>query len=119
MLGIDEYLTGERKDQDNEYIEFKKFYQRIFKRTGCRYLTWLKQSQEERLNIYIFGHSLDVTDKDILRQLILARHAHTTIFYIHKSDLKNQIKNLVKVIGEDELIERAYGSHITIHFKKV
>ena len=65
MLGIDEYLTGERKDQDNEYIEFKKFYQRIFKRTGCRYLTWLKQSQEERLNIYIFGHSLDVTDKDI------------------------------------------------------
>ncbi len=32
-LGIDEYLTGERKDQDNEYIEFKKFYQRIFKRT--------------------------------------------------------------------------------------
>ena len=119
VLGIDEYLTGERKDQDNEYIEFKKFYQRIFKRTGCRYLTWLKQSQEERLNIYIFGHSLDVTDKDILRQLILARHAHTTIFYIHKSDLKNQIKNLVKVIGEDELIERAYGSHITIHFKKV
>ena len=119
VLGIDEYLTGERKDQDNEYIEFKKFYQRIFKRTGCRYLTWLKQSQEERLNIYIFGHSLDVTDKDILRQLILARHAYTTIFYIHKSDLKNQIKNLVKVIGEDELIERAYGSHITIHFKKV
>ena len=111
-------MTGERKNQDNEYIEFKKFYQRIFKSTGCRYLTWLKQSQEERLNIYIFGHSLDVTDKDILRHLILARHAHTTIFYIHKADLKNQIKNLVKVIGEDELIERAYGSHITIHFKK-
>lgn len=119
VLGIDEYLTGERKNKDNEYIEFKKFYQRIYKHTGCRYLTWLKQSQEERLNIYIFGHSLDVTDKDILRQLILAPHAHTTIFYVHKSDFKNQIKNLVKVIGEDELIERAYGSQLTIHFKKV
>lgn len=119
VLGIDEYLTGERKDKDNEYIEFKKFYQRIYKHTGCRYLTWLKQSQEERLNIYIYGHSLDVTDKDILRQLILAPHAHTTIFYVHRSDFKNQIKNLVKVIGEDELIERAYGNHMTIHFKKV
>ena len=33
VLGIDEYLDLEDRDIRNDYIEFKKFYQRIFKRT--------------------------------------------------------------------------------------
>ena len=34
ILGIDEYLSGEDRNQDNEFIQFKKFYQRIFKARG-------------------------------------------------------------------------------------
>lgn len=30
ILGIDEYLTGEDKGRANEYIQFKKFFQRIY-----------------------------------------------------------------------------------------
>ena len=37
VLGIDEYLSGEAKDKDNEFIQFKKFFQRIYKGTGCLY----------------------------------------------------------------------------------
>ena len=33
VLGIDEYLTDERKDRETEFIAFKKFYQRIYKET--------------------------------------------------------------------------------------
>lgn len=37
VLGIDEYLPDDRKDKDLEFIAFKKFYQRIYKGTGCKY----------------------------------------------------------------------------------
>ena len=170
VLGIDEYLSDERKDKDVNYIAFKKYYQRIYKGTGCEYKKWLNQIQNEYdiyygnkryceemrrkarqsgnfmeaskwsieiqkigaenkiNNLYIFGHSLDVTDRDILRDLILHDNVYTTIYY-HKTyddngkddngriDLGIKIANLVKVIGQDELIRRTGGSTKSIEFK--
>lgn len=69
-------------------------------------------------NLYIFGHSLDVTDKDILRDLILHDNVYTTIYYLNKDVMGQQIANLVKVIGQDELIKRTGGSTKTIEFKQ-
>ena len=78
-------------------------------------------------NVYIFGHSLDVTDKDILRNLILNDNVYTTIYYCKKKDAYGnydngrkdrgqKIANLVKVIGQEELIKRTGGSTKTIEF---
>ena len=72
----------------------------------------------DRHYVYIFGHSLDVTDKDILRELILNDNVYTTIYYHNKEVMGQQITNLVKVIGQDELIRRTGGSTKTIEFKK-
>ena len=47
VLGIDEYLTDERKDRETEFIAFKKFYQRIYKETGCKYKDWVETIREE------------------------------------------------------------------------
>jgi len=33
------YLPEERKNKEVEFIAFKKFYQRIYKETGCKYNT--------------------------------------------------------------------------------
>lgn len=150
VLGIDEYLSDDRRNKDIEFIAFKKFYQRIYKETGCKYKEWvdiikdeledsyislnnhigqnktllkkqMKYYEEKHINkhnIYIFGHSLDVTDKDILRDLILNDNVYTTIFYLNKSVMGQQIANLVKVIGQDELIKRTGGSTKTIEFKQ-
>ena len=152
VLGIGEYLPEERKDKDVDFIALKKYYQRIYKGTGCGYKEWLFELKEEsksieaelrqqypiqipfdkftddtRHQLYIFGHSLDVTDKDILRDLILNDNVNTTIYY-HKTyndkgkhdngrkDLGAKIANLVKVIGQDELIRRTGGSTKTIEF---
>lgn len=125
VLGIDEYLNGDVMNKDNEFIQFKKFYQRIYKGTGCCYIDWLntirlfvgKPSNIE-FNIYIYGHSLDVTDADILRRLILENGAKTTIFHHDKEALGSQIANLVKVIGEDELIKRTDGKNRSIIFRQ-
>ncbi len=75
-------------------------------------------SKYEKHNLYIFGHSLDVTDRDILRDLILNDNVYTTIFYVNKDVMGQQIANLVKVIGQDELIRRTGGSTKTIEFKQ-
>lgn len=123
VLGIDEYLQGEQRDKDNEFIQFKKFFQRIYKGTGSRYIDWLNNlnllddiDNRPDLNIYVYGHSLDVTDADIFRRLILANHAKTHIFY-HKPDaLSSQIANLVMIIGEEKLIQFTDGSKRKIEF---
>lgn len=170
VLGIDEYLSEDRKNKDIEFIAFKKYYQRVCKGIGYEYKILLNQIQNrfheylkmrdyymemyrracqigdyidaskwrkeiDRIveknnnnNLYIFGHSLDITDRDILRDLIMNDNVYTTIYY-HKAyddngkddngrnDLGTKIANLVKVIGQDELIRRTGGSTKTIEFK--
>ncbi len=156
VLGIDEYLDDDKKDKELDFIEFKKYYQRIYKRTGNKYKKWIdkiKSVQEERIEkekdlkerllkvnnnrgkdyikqelinlsedgkneIYIFGHSLDVTDKDIIKELIVCPNTVTTIFYYNKEAYAQQIANVVKIIGQDELIKRVSGADPTIIFKQ-
>ena len=129
ILGIDEYLSGEDRNQDNEFIQFKKFYQRIFKRTGCKYVEWIKNINDfyqrtiklksaSKSNVYILGHSLDITDGDILSSLINAPNTKTTIFYHNQAALGKQISNLVKILGENELISRVHGKEASIVFQK-
>lgn len=97
-------------------------------------LKWQKASEKnyagktKQHKLYIFGHSLNVTDKDILRELILNDNVYTTIYY-HKTDDSNggddggridlgeKIANLVKIIGQDELIRRTGEGTKTIEFK--
>lgn len=144
VLGIDEYLDPDRVNEEISFISFKKYYQRIYKGTGCEYRDWIykikesaksielklrneypvqipgvKFTNDARHKLYIFGHSLDITDQDILRELILNDNVYTTIFYMNKKDLKRKIANLVKVIGQDELIRRTGGSTKTISFEQI
>lgn len=128
VLGIDEYLTDERKNRDTEFIAFKKFYQRIHKRTGNNYKNWVEAIIRDNGNaiwtkrhaiehlLYVFGHSLDMTDGDVLRELILCDNIYTKIYYLDDKVYGKQIENLVKVIGQDELIRRTGGKNRTIEF---
>ncbi|MDE5907951.1 MAG: hypothetical protein K2H52_04290 [Lachnospiraceae bacterium] len=70
---------------------------------------------------YIFGHSLDATDGDVLRKLLCNDIVYTKIFFYReyeedKRNLGKLIKNLVKVIGQDELIARTGGEKRSIEF---
>lgn len=160
VLGIDEYLDDGRKDRELAFLSFKKYYQRIYKGTGNKYLEWIEiiknsyenyRSQLDRQiddqilqqrkrtfsdkaqvsiisappypehTLYIFGHSLDVTDRDVLRMLICNDNVKTVIFYHRrnkndKTQLGKLIKNLILLIGQDELIRRTGGERRTIEF---
>ena len=106
VLGIDEYLDDDKKDKELELLSFKKFYQRIYKSTGNRYLEWVDEIKDgyanylkphsisgeveyPKHNLYIFGHSLDITDQDVLKMFICNENVQTKIFYYRKRDRKS------------------------------
>ena len=61
-----------------------------------------KRERKKENKLYIFGHSLDVTDGDILKEMIEHDGIHTIIFYKDKARLGQQIANLVKVLGSEK-----------------
>lgn len=134
VLGVNEYWDTEEKDFRTNFNLYKKFAQRIIKETGIGYKYELEKmlSKHEKLkhlhsatngyigvrytNVIIFGHSLDVTDGDILREVILTPGVATTIYYNDKQQQANQIANLSKVLGQDELLKRVFSTSPTIIF---
>ncbi len=121
VLGIDDYLLGEERFNNTDFIEFKKFYQRLYKKTGCVYKKWLERinkSKDDSIhNIYIFGHSLAMTDKDILTEFITNKKTRITIFYFDENQYSDQIINLVHMLGPDALNAMVYGANPKIIFK--
>ncbi len=121
VLGIDEYYKGKDKDRHTNYNIYKKFTQRIIKETGFQYRDWIakmnsaskdwrslsenkKYEHELPNNVYIFGHSLDITDKDVIKDFIDRDDVKTTVFYHDKQQQTQQIANLVKLLGQKKFI---------------
>jgi len=52
VLGIDEFLPAEKQNINVEFVEFKKFYQRIYKETGCKYKNWVDEIKSEH-SLYV------------------------------------------------------------------
>ncbi|SFU79580.1 Bacteriophage abortive infection AbiH [Clostridium sp. DSM 8431] len=182
VLGIDEYLDDSSKNSNLDFIYFKKYFQRLYKKTSFQYKVWIENMKAERKEllsslmkldemisakekliwekegqinlgyhlkeksnlisrrkeiierlkkentIYIFGHSLDVTDKDVLRKLLLGYddedlkceninyNTKVIIFYLNKEVYMEQLTHLVEIIGQDELIKRTTDPKKSIIF---
>lgn len=111
VLGIDDY------DPENlETIYFKKYFQRIQKKTGREVFSWInpEENPNSEIIVDIFGHSLDITDKDILLK-IMNRSVFTTIYYLNQSDYEQKILNLIRIFGSpDTFCERYYNNKIRL-----
>lgn len=128
VLGIDDYLNEDEKFTNTNFIEFKKYYQRLIKGTNCDYKKWLDETQktnenkqtknEPKHNVYIFGHSLASTDRDILLDFIENKKTTTTIYYNNSNQYSEQICNLVHLIGPDKLNEWVHQAKPKIKFVK-
>lgn len=119
VLGIDEYLDDKRKNTDLQFLTFKKFYQRTLKSTDSQYLNWIDEirSSKEPSTLYIFGHSLDITDRDVLQPFIGRWDIQVKIFYYQryhddKQALGKLIRNLIRILGQEELIQRTSSGNI-------
>ena len=112
VLGIDEYWSEEKRDMHTNFTIFKKFAQRIQKRTGIESYKWFKEINDEYRNygtlseIFIFGHSLDITDKDILYDFLESESTSVTIFCKDKETEGEYIAKVIRIISEKRLLEK-------------
>ena len=116
IIGFDEYRDDDAKNKQLDFIYYRKYFQRILKGTGSQYLKWL--GQNELNNIYIFGCSLDATDKEIIKDLFLRKPVHTKIkIYYHDEEAhKRMITNLISILTQEKVIEMTSGINPDIEF---
>ena len=128
VLGIDEYWNEDERDKKINFAIFKKFVQRIRKHTGNENYRYIKEIEEiyhaagscwsgivDRTKqyadgvtqLYIFGHSLDITDKDVLSKFIETEATAVTIYCHDRGTEGELITNTIGLIGEERLIEKA------------
>lgn len=112
VLGIDEYWSKKERNKHTNFTIFKKFAQRIQKNVGIENYNWFDKilhdykKNSEIASIYIFGHSLDVTDKDILRDYLKSAATEVTIYCKDKETEGEYIANIIQMIGEKRLLEK-------------
>lgn len=133
VLGIDEYWTGDEQDERTNFTIFKKFSQRIQKHTGNESYKYLEEMQKlfkAKGNIwsgnvdkskehpdgvsyvYVFGHSLDVTDKDILSSFIGDDSTSVIVYCMDKGTEGELIANTIKLITEKKLLDKS--NHVPV-----
>lgn len=119
VLGIGETLSDNQKDTFTVCASFKKFFQRIKYRLGNTYKNIARDNCENcQWQIIIYGHSLDTTDSDSLRWLLLESQKFQTpvknisIYYYDDNAYNQQIANAMQIIGKEELIDAVHSERI-------
>ena len=112
VLGYDD------SDGNTTDLCFKKYYQRLIYNTGNidfkRLYHLNSYGGRENNTIYFFGHSLDVSDKDLLVKLFVNRNP-IRIFYLDSDDKNRKIENIISIIGKDQAISKIERKEIEFY----
>lgn len=105
------------KDMDD--MIFKKYYRRLVNQTDIIDFTRLYETdnigQIIRGTIHFFGHSLDISDEDILHPL-LADYP-SVIYYVDDVDRADKVQNIIRIIGKELAEKRIRDGEID--FRKI
>ncbi len=111
VLGVED-----REDINIDLVYFKKYFQRINKASGVRYKKFIENDlvivgdgfDSNNYNLHIYGHSLDQTDEDILKNII-SNADSVIIYYYDDEDYARKIINLIKLYGRRNVEENLEG----------
>lgn len=125
VLGINETLTEDTANKIVDTVYFKKYFQRIYKKTDYKYVSWLDPTYYKNYadfdTVYIHGHSLDESDKEILEKIInsvLKKYTPTVkIFYYDEKHYRQEVTNLIKILGKD-VFQKYYFQNRIIFIKQ-
>lgn len=110
VLGINSDEKDQLEHMDLRFVKFKKYYQRIQKEIFFNPKKILDKDSTNHL--HIVGHSLDITDRDILKEIIEFENTFTTV-YFHSDEAKNElVKKLILLFGKERFEELIYGGII-------
>lgn len=108
VLGVDE-----QKNQNIDFLYFVKYFQRIQKRTGTAYTSYVNlclNGVMEEYELHIYGHSLDITDKDILKYT-MENACKIYIYYYSQEDFEQKVINLINLYGREIVEENIQSKH--------
>lgn len=118
-LQQDDMVLGVRDDafENWDYIYFQKFFQRIQKRTGAFYKAWIPQIrrsvEDAPIKVFIMGHSLGMTDKEILKEFFYGKYvSEITIYYHNQYAYEQLVISLFNMFGKEFVIEQTGSNRI-------
>ncbi len=123
ILGINPDSSDELGSVDTTFLRFKKYYQRILLGSDREYLKtirgfdpldgyeFISEESKRKLiasapehKLIVAGHSLDVTDKDIITELFEIS-SDITVMYHNDAAFADHVKNLVDIYGKTKFDE--------------
>ena len=114
VLGIDEFLDDDETEKQVEFLEYRKFYQRLSLNTDYVKLNDELKSLGTFISVF-YGHSMSVLDKEVLLDLLPVDEngqvSEALICSYDEKSRKRQIAELVKILGMKELTELMCGEH--------
>jgi hypothetical protein len=120
VMGVDNQLTKEEQRRFLGFTLFHKYYQRIYKETNSCYLDWLDEINSRTNNriLWTFGHSMGLTDSDILREFITANGMETRVYYHSEDMFKDVVANLTDILDSSRVIKMTGGRNRSLFFQK-
>lgn len=104
VLGID----GQENQSDPLFMRFKKYFQRYEKSCSIKYYEWIKETNYQHSvfnppthTLLIIGHSLTLSDREILYKLITLNEMHTSIYYHSEESKIELMQNLAAILGQE------------------
>lgn len=114
VLGVDDI---EDALKNNKLFQFTKYFQKLHKNTDYLFLDesieFVNHRVSQNLEIYFWGHSLDISDKDYIKDVFYIVENTSSIikiFYHSISGKADQLKNLLSVIKDKNIIEKLMKS---------
>lgn len=104
VLGVNPNEDDEVQTVDTTFLQFKKYYQRVRFGTDISYLAFMEHARMTRkydngYTVTVVGHSLDVTDKDIIMEVFNLPNEIQILYHDEKA-IGGYIKNLVNIFGK-------------------
>ncbi len=75
------------------------------------------EKSKQLKEVIVFGHSLGITDKDILKSFITLPDTRTVVYYHSDESFSSQVSNMTAILGVDEVIARTGGRERTLEFR--
>lgn len=129
VMGIGSDFYDENKHE--KYVDFFKFFQCYKYSTSTSYLKWIENASKEYYDentgavvkqsckVYVYGHSLDPTDKNILKPFLDLENSTVYIYYMNESNKEQLEHNLLKILGKELFSNYLMGEHPKVQFIQI
>ena len=121
VLGINSDENDIEGVNDSRFIKYKKYYQRITKHTFLnlgKLIYRIKTTHVEENGLFVIGHSLDISDGDIIT-VLFELFDIIVIYYLDDDALDKYVRNLKLIFSYFKLNIKIYSQYYITKTRKL